>query len=565
MQGPAGREKGRLIMARKSRKQTAPLPVQETETLCRAAIYVRLSVEDRQTRTVSIETQQLIIAQFLERNPEITVYHTYIDNGATGTNFHRPGFQQMLSDIEAGHVNCVIVKDLSRLGRNTIDTGYYIETWFPQRGVRFIAVNENYDTDNPDDAACGILIPLRNMINEAYALDIGRKIKASQRQMMKDGKFIGGRTPYGYLKADDDCHRLIIDPVAAPVVRQIFAWAGEGAGLNTIAVRLNEAGIPAPSHYKRDRGEITHENLIGSGKWQTFTVAKILRSEVYTGDLVQGHTKIIDHRQVKAGPENLTIVRDTHEAVVSRELFDTVCKLLEATAEASRAREIRSYTPNILKGKVFCAHCDRSLHRQRCPRKKTADRYVFHCLTNSRTAHGACPGVFIYEEELLESLTSAILENLDAALGRYALCMQAPEQEREARAELERKLTMKKLERTRLGELVRGLYENLTLGMIGRDEYFDLRERYDARITQISDELKQLEGGLAALDAQMKKYQSIRRDARSIREDRALTAELIDRLVERVEVTPEKQLTVRFKFQSEYDGYGEVLEKCKAM
>ena len=150
-------------MARKSRK-TTPSAAPEVEATCRAAIYVRLSVEDKQSRTASIETQQLIFAQFLERHPEITVYHTYIDNGATDTNIHRPGFQKMLSDIEAGLVNCVIVKDLSRLGRNTIDTGYYIETYFPQRGVRFIAVNENYNTAAPDDAGFGILIPLRNMI-----------------------------------------------------------------------------------------------------------------------------------------------------------------------------------------------------------------------------------------------------------------------------------------------------------------------------------------------------------------------------------------------------------------
>ena len=552
-------------MARKSRKNVATTSAPMAEESCRAAIYIRLSVEDKHTKTVSIETQQLIIAQFLERNPEIGVYHTYIDNGATGTNFHRPGFQQMLSDIEAGRVNCVIVKDLSRLGRNTIDTGYYIETYFPQRNVRFITVNENYDTANPDDAAYGILIPLRNMINEAYALDIGRKIKASQRQMMKDGKFIGARTPYGYLKAENDCHKLIIDPVAAPVVRQMFEWAYEGAGLNTIAIRLNEAGIAAPSHYKFGIGEISNEKQLGNGNWQTFTVAKILRSEVYTGDLVQGHTKIIDHRQVPAGPENLTIVRDSHAAIVSRELFDAVQKKLDATAQASKARTVKPYTSNILKGKVFCACCGRSLHRQRCPRKKTADRYVFHCLTNSRTAHGACPGVFIYEEELLEALTGTILDSLDTALGEYALCLEVPAQQRETREELKHKIACKKLERTRLGDHTRGLYESLTLGEIDRDDYFSLRERYDTQLTQVNEDLRQLEKGLAAEDAKIKKVQAIRRDAQSIRKDRALTAELIDRLIERITVTPEKQVTVQMKFQSEYESFGEVLEKCRAM
>ena len=148
-------------MARKSRKETVAVIAPEVDNTCRAAIYVRLSVEDTHTRSASIETQQLIIARFLEQNPEITVYNTYIDNGATGTNFHRPGFQQMLSDIEAGHANCVIVKDLSRLGRNTIDTGYYIEQYFRIRNIRFIAVNENYDTAAPEDAHSGIIIPLQ--------------------------------------------------------------------------------------------------------------------------------------------------------------------------------------------------------------------------------------------------------------------------------------------------------------------------------------------------------------------------------------------------------------------
>ena len=552
-------------MARKSRKDTVSASVPEVNENCRAAIYIRLSVEDKHTRTVSIETQQLIIAQFLERNPEISVYHTYIDNGATGTNFQRPGFQRMLSDIEAGFVNCVIVKDLSRLGRNTIDTGYYIETWFPQRNIRFIAVNENYDTANPDDTAYGILIPLRNMINEAYALDIARKIKACQRQMMKDGKYIGGRTPYGYLKAKDDCHKLVVDPVTAPVVRQMFQWAYEGAGLNTIVLRLNEAGIMTPSHYKFSIGEICNEKQLGSGKWQTFTVTKILRSEIYTGDLVQGHTTIIDHKQVPAGPENLIVVRDTHEAIVSRELFDTVQKKLDETAKENKSRKATPYTANILKGKVFCACCGGGLHRQRCQRKKTADRYVFHCLTNSRIEHGACPGVFIYEEALMETLTGIILDNLDAVLGKYALCLEAPATQREVREELGQKIVCKKQEQARLRDRARSLYESLTLGEIDKDDYFSLRERYDSRLAQMTEDLQQLEKGLAAIDAQIKEAQKLRRDAESIRKDRALTAELIDRLIERITVTPEKQITVQMKFRSEYDSYGEVLEKCRAM
>ena len=222
-------------MARKSRKETAAVAVQEADAACRAAIYVRLSVEDTHTHSVSIETQQMIIARYLEQYPEISVYDTYIDNGATGTNFHRPGFQQMLSDIEAGHVNCVIVKDLSRLGRNTIDTGYYIEQYFRIRSIRFIAVNENFDTGQPGGRPFRYHHPAAEHDKRSLRFGHWAQDQAQQRQAMKDGKFIGARTPYGYLKAEDDCHQLIIDPLPP-------LWcSGCSAGLPRVL-----ASIPSP-------------------------------------------------------------------------------------------------------------------------------------------------------------------------------------------------------------------------------------------------------------------------------------------------------------------------------
>ena len=232
---------------------------------------------------------------------------------------------------------------------------------------------------------------------------------------MKDGKYVGARTPYGYLKSPDDCHQLIVDPVAAEVVKTMFQWAAEGAGLNTIAVRLNEAGYLSPSHYKRTLGEITHENLVGNGHWQTRTVSKILRAEVYTGDLVQGVSKIIDHKQVRASADEWTTVRGTHEAIVSRELFDAVQKALDQAAQQAKDRDIHSWSPNLLKGKIFCAHCGHSLHRQKCVRKKTPEVYVYHCISNNRIKKGICPGVFIFEKELLDALADMIQEQLDTA------------------------------------------------------------------------------------------------------------------------------------------------------
>lgn len=552
-------------MARKSRKETVVLPAPEIDATCRAGIYVRLSVEDKHTHTASIETQQLIIARYLEQNPEIIVVQTYIDNGATGTNFHRPGFQQMLSDIEAGLINCVIVKDLSRLGRNVIDTGYYIERYFPMQKVHFIAVNDRYDSSSPDNAHDGIIIPLRNMINEAYAMDIARKIKAQQRQAMKDGKYVGGRTPYGYLKAPDNCHQLIVDPVAAEVVKTMFQWAAEGAGLNTIAVRLNEAGYLSPSHYKRTLGEITHENLVGNGHWQTRTVAKILRAEVYAGDLVQGVSKIIDHKQVRASADEWTTVRGTHEAIISRELFAAVQKALDQAAQQAKDREIHSWSPNLLKGKIFCAHCGRSLHRQKCVRRKSQEVYVYHCISNNRIKKGVCPGAFIFEKELLDTLADMIQEQLDTTLGQYSLGLENLTKEAEEQKNIEAKILSRKQEIQQLRTYQRGLYEGLIQNHLSKDEYFTFKEKYEAKIEAISEEIEQLKAGLAIITKQLEQYKMLSQDAQHIKEDCQLTAALIDRLIDRVEVSREKRITVRFRFQSEFEHCEEVLSQCRNM
>ena len=550
-------------MARKSRKESAQVMVQETVSTCRAGIYVRLSVEDSHTHSASIETQQMIIAQFLERNPDIQVYGTYIDNGTSGTTFHRPAFQKMLSDIEAGLVNCVIVKDLSRLGRNTIDTGYYIEQYFRLRNIRFIAVNENFDTFAPEDAHAGIIIPLRNMINEAYALDIGRKIKAQQRQAMKDGKFIGSRTPYGYLKAPDDCHQLIIDPVAAPVVQKIFQWASEGAGLNTITVRLNEAGYLPPSHYKNTQGIITHENLMGNGNWNTRTVARILHAQVYTGDLVQGRTKKVDHRQVEASEMEWTVVHGTHEAIISHELFETVQKKMGETAQHCKERGVQAYSPNILKGKIFCAHCGGSLHRHRNIRKKSADVYNYYCLTNSRVGKERCPGAFIRENDLLDSLADMLQNALETALGSYSLSLVELPQQAAERTDLKEKISSRKQEIQRLNGLIRSLYENLIQGILSKEEYITYKGKYESRIQQLTEEVEHLEKGLKALDKQIAQYRALKRDSEDLRENRELTAALIDRLIDRIEITKDKQITVYYRFENEFDSNEEVLNRCK--
>ena len=550
-------------MARKSRKNQTATPVCDTSLYIRTALYIRLSVEDNKKRGHSIENQKLVLENFLAGRPEFVVYNTYVDNGATGTNFHRPGFQQMLSDIEAGLIDCVIVKDLSRLGRNSIDTGYYIEQYFRAHQIRFIALTDQFDTADASNLHGGIMLPLKNMINEAYALDIGRKIKAQARQAMKDGEYIGARAPYGYRKDPENCHKLLIDPEAAEVVFQIFQWAYEHVGLNDIARRLNEQGIQTPSHRKRATGEITHENLVGSGKWQTRTVAKILDSEVYTGDLVQGKTKIVDHQQVQADEDNLIIATNTHEAIISHEVFEAVKAYRRQVCEESKAHEVDPYTPNIFKGKVFCAHCGGSLHRQRNKRKKGSDVYLFHCLTKSRVDKNGCLGVSVTEKDLLDAVVAILQQELTVALGNYSFVLEAEVKRKKERDDLKAGISAKKQEIDRNRRFVRGLYENFVQKVLTSEEYFTMKKDYEAAIAKLSHEISTLENGLAVMDAQLAKYKELEQDAKVLEKDHTLTAALIDRLIERIEITHDKEIRVSFRFKSEFEEYGKAVEQCR--
>ena len=524
------------------------------------ALYIRLSVEDNKKRGCSVENQKLVLNDFLADKPDFVVYDTYIDNGATGTNFHRPGFQQMLSDIEAGHIDCVIVKDFSRLGRNSIDTGYYIEQYFHTHNVRFIAVTDQFDTADPGSLHSGIMLPQKNMINEAYALDIGRKIKAQARQAMKDGDYIGARAPYGYRKDPDNCHKLLIDEDTAPVVRQIFEWAHGHVALNRIVRNLNEMGITAPSHYKKSTGEITSPGLIGSGKWQTRTVMKILESEVYTGDLVQGKTKIVDHQQVKAGEDNLIIARRTHEPIISYELFTAVQEYRKQICEESRAVPKRPYTPNIFKGKVFCADCGRSLHRQRAERKKGPDVYWFHCLTNSRVAKDSCKGVMMQETELIATVTAILEKELSVALGMSLPLFQLEAKQKKDKDRLKTQMSARRQETEKKRRLIRGLYENFVQGILTNEEYFELKADYEESIRTLSGEIEALEKDMDALDSRLVRYRAMEKDAKSLTQDHALTAELIDRLIERIEIDHERNIHVTFRFKSEFQG--KAVEPC---
>ena len=524
-------------MARKSRKISVTEPI--TKAGINTALYIRLSVEDGHGRSNSIENQQLILNDFVCDRPEFSVFDTYIDNGLTGTNFNRPNFQRMLTDIESGKISCVIVKDLSRLGRNAIDTGYYIEQYFVQHKIRFIAVNDNFDTSDKSSSRNGIILPLKNMVNEAYALDIGKKIRSAAHQAMLDGDYIGARAPFGYKKSPDNCHKLIVDEETAPIVRRIFEWFAEGDGLNTIAVRLNETGAITSSVYKSQTSEV-EKRYKQNRNWTTFTVAHILDNPVYTGDMVQGKSKTIEHKQQDAPPEDYIIVRNTHEAIVSHELFEKVKQLRSAVREEYKSKPINAYSENIFKGLVFCPHCGKPLHRQRGRvRKDGTGIYRFHCLSPSRVSKAACIGVNINEQDVIDFVSGALKTELSA------FKKSVPQADKSDI--LKHRKFDKQRELNRVQSLIRGLYENLVNGVISSEDYTEFKSDYTSKAEELKAEIDATNAEIEQLEKQQKQLAEVRDYAKQFRESKSLSAELLNSLVERIEINHDREITIIFR------------------
>lgn len=546
-------------MARKSRKVMEEQNLQALRPIdYNVAVYIRLSVEDNKKRGNSIESQRSIIENHIALNPDFEIYDAYIDNGTTGVNFERDGFKRMLGDIEAGKVNCVIVKDLSRLGRNAIDTGYYIQKYFPTKNVRFVSVNDNLDTNDKDNIHNGILLPLKNMINEAYSIDIGRKIRAQAEQSMKAGDFIGARPPYGYLKLPDNCHKLVIDLETAPVVRQIFEWAHDKVALNNIVLRLNEMNILPPSYYKQSKGLITHEKLLGNGKWQTRTVSVILADQVYAGDMVQGKTKSINHKQIPVNEEDWTVVQNTHEPIIDLEMFISVKAYRKQVAEESIRRGKTSYTENIFKGKIFCGCCGRDLHRHRRNVKNNPDAYCFYCLANSRVAKGTCEGVFIAEEELIPVVISILQKESEALTGKDFLMMRYDYEVKNRQEKIKLKISSLKqaVEKNRM--YLKGLYEDFIEKLLSKSDYDYMKSNYETKISSAMNEIRELETEQKELEEDSVKYHDMADAAKKLKRKKAkLTSEMVDKLIEKITVESDKEVKIVFRFKGEFGGESE--------
>ena len=534
-------------MARKSRKNIISEVVPEIKTAIyiRTAQYIRLSVEDSHNKGNSIENQKLILDDYIAQHPNMKPTGTYIDNGISGTTFKRPEFQRMLDDICAGSIDCVIVKDLSRLGRNIIDTGFYIERFFPEHKIRFIAVNDDIDTDNlkSNDS---LMICLKNIINEAYALDIGKKIKTQARQAMREGQYVSARPRYGYLKDPNDCHKLIVNPETAPVVKMIFEWFVGGMSTNEIALQLVARNIPTPSVYGYNKGYITSKKSVGQNSWVSRTVRNILEQEIYTGKLVQGKTDAIAKKQLPQDKSKWIVVENTHEAIISQELFDKAQERLQALKNKSKQKTIIPYTENIFKGKIFCGHCGRSLHRHRDSR---SGKYHFYCLTNQRYKRGGCENGIIYEDELLQVIMSSMKAQADVLIENKDIFAASIQSQPQTNVEIKRLKTYISQNQNFLSSL----YENLVNGIISPEEYQTMRRDYGEKISEAVKRIHEVEKQRTTADNEYTRYCEMDRALELLFDSGKFTKEIIDKLIFKVVIYKGKRVEITYNFENEFE------------
>ena len=545
-------------MARKSRKGVATLeqPKKDYMKIWRTALYIRLSVEFNGKRGDSLETQRQIMEAYAALCPDLEIVEVYTDNGITGRTFEREAFQRMLADVEAGKINCIMVKDFSRLGRNTIDTGYYIEKYFPLHGVRFIAVNDQFDSEDSENSGNHLIVPLKNMINEAYAADISKKVRAQQNQAMRDGEFVGARPPYGYRKDPDNCHRLLVNEDTAPIVRQIFQWTVDGVALNVIVKRLNEQGVMTPGYYLASIGLITSKKLMGSGKWQTWTVGKILADEVYTGDMVQGKHTNVGHKQIVTKPVDWIVVRNTHEPLVSREVFAKAQAVREQMASKYTRTMKVPYSENILRGRVFCAHCGKNLHRQR-----SHGRYFYRCISNDRMGEGSCTGGIIHlpEPDLFNTILTIIRQKAEVVMGEALRLKQCDGKIAAQKVQVDQEIAELGRQTQKNKAIRAGLYENFVKGILTRAEYLEMQEDYSQKISDAVERVQQLQTRQAELERQMEHYTSMADKLAAAGKDTTLSALLVNQLIERVTVNGPNDVSIKFSFEGGFERVMEVL------
>lgn len=530
--------------------------------------YLRLSKEDddiaksETLQSNSIENQKEYIEDYLQSKPEIRVVDFYIDDGYSGVNFDRPDFQRMLQDIKDKKINCVIVKDLSRLGRNYIEVGKYIERLFPFLGVRFIAINDNFDS--ADDAALSnnIIVPFKNLINDAYCRDISIKIRSHLEVKRKRGEFIGAFPVYGYMRGEDK-NKLIVDPCAAEIVKEIFAMKMEGMSQQAIADELNRLGVLSPAEYKKEQGSgyKTVFQTHSRAKWTAVAVLRVLTNEVYMGTLIQGKESTPNYKvrvREKKPKEEWIRIENAHEAIISRTDFELISDILQKDTRVSTGKSAVS----VYSGYLVCADCGCSMVRKKV--RSGSLEYVYYVCSGNKKDKDICSSHRISEN----TLNMAITKTLQLHLKQLGDLQESIRYIRETSGNSDKikKLVLQSEKRKedieKYNRLKLECYEDYKKELITQDEYMLFKKELDNRIEEIQRAITELgKKKRMLLDGGYEKESLLEKFLTS--KEIELKRSILVRFISRIYVYEDHRIEIIFRYQDEIRQLLGIVEEIK--
>ena len=506
-----------------------------------AALYIRLSKEDEsEGPSQSVQNQESLLREFVQQH-RLSVYDTYVDDGWSGTSFDRPDFQRMIADIEAKKVNMVITKDLSRLGRDYIMTGHYMERYFPEHRVRYISLLDGIDTGV--DSTANDITPFRAIMNDMYAKDISKKIKSVKRDKQRKGQFIGGKPVYGYKMHPTEKNKIVIDEEVAPIVRWIFALALSGMSCRNIATLLNQEGIPTPATYANlpvaRPGPYT-------GLWSSERISDMLQNETYIGNMVQGRSVKISYKSkkcLKQDPANWVVVEGTHEPLVDGETFRKVRMLVNSR------KHTRSRTYDfLLKGLICCHECGHPLAVLNRKNARGEDVLYFVCRTYQRfTKAGVCTCHSIKEKTVTDAVIAKVREVCQAYLNPDELLPVAQEAVENARKQssLESELQALQSKIDSLTASLDRMYTDRLSGLLPEADFQRIFSRIKLERKQLEEKRRELElDKKSPVRGEDRAKELVQRFIETAGESR----ELLVSLIERVELTEDKEVIIKFRF-----------------
>ena len=532
----------------------------------RVAMYLRLSQDDEKydkdfkVESNSISNQRLQIQDYIDKNEEMELAKEYVDDGYSGINFERPAFKEMMEDVITGSINCIVVKDLSRFGRDYIDSGRYLQRVFPSLDIRFIALNDNYDSFTASETEKNLVIPFKNFINDNYCRDTSAKVRSVCKVKRKQGQFISNYAPYGYEKDEEDKHKIVIDKEVEYVVRKIFSMKLEGYSSYSIAKHLNDNGIPSPMEHKKAKG-IRYKTGFSTkavAKWDTPAVNRILINEVYIGTLQQGKREKINYKLDKVVSKDKSDwieIEDNHEAIIDSHDFEIVQKLLKCDIKAKTVGE----KADLFSGLLFCKDCNAQMTKKVDKRGKTPTVYY---ICSSYNKGQDCSRHSIKQEELQRTVLEMIRHYIQY-LGEYESVSEKIK-EMEVSYELFQKIDKRqeytKKSKAKFELLKSSLYQDLKEGIIAEEEFYDMREFYTNRIVESELILEKQSKEIARLYKKSLGNQNFLADIKKYQNIDTLERGLLVRLVDKIYVLEDKKIEIQFN----YDETIEILDKLSS-